>query len=198
MDRALLIYLAAELVVLVPLFYNNLGAADNYAFQAVVFAAVLIGRSLARALDDPERRTWGVAAATLATLLIAARDFQFVELAWRTRAADRAALREMLDEPPVSSSRKDQIYFVDRPEHNRLFGSRSLAHDEFAYQAFEAVGAAESRSSWLGPALRSGEVHVVVVPDDRATVLGLRETLPELGYHPAARHGEYRVWERMQ
>ena len=113
-------------------------------------------------------------------MLIAARDFQFVELAWRTRAADRAALREMLrSRPPVVILRRRiRIYFVDRPEHNRLFGNRALAHDEFAYQAFEAVGVAESRSSWLEPALRTGEVHVVVVPDDRTTVLGLREIPP--------------------
>ena len=195
MDRLLLIYLAAEVLALFPLFYNNLGAADNYAFQAVVFAGILMGRCLARALDDPESWTWGLAAAGLASLMIAARDFQFVELAWRTRTADRTAIREMIKQPPVSRRDRDEIYFVDRPEHNRLFGSRSLAHDEFAHGEFEAAGAAEPRSSWLKSALESGKIHVVVVPDGRTTVIGLRETLPELGYEAAGRYGDYRVWE---
>ena len=129
-------------------------------------------------------------------MIIAARDFQFVELVWRTRTEDRGTLRELLSRPLVSDRKKDGIYFVDRPDLNRLHGNRRLAHDEFVYGAFETVGFAEPRSLWLKAALETGEVQVVVIPDERTTVSGLQESLPELGYHPAGRFGRYRVWER--
>ncbi len=135
--------------------------------------------------------------AAVASLIIAARDLQFVELAWRTRTEDRAALRELLSRPPVSLRGNDEIHFVDRPDLNRLHGNRGLVHDEFAYGAFETVGVAEPRSMWLKSAMETGEVHVVVIPDERTTISGLHESLPELGYHRAGRFGVYSVWERL-
>lgn len=197
LDRLLLIYTAAEVAAQFPLYYFNAGAADNYVFQAVVFASVMMGRCLARLLDKLDGRIWGLTLAALTSSIIAARDFQFVELVWRTRTEDRYALRELLSRPPGSRRKKDGIYFVDRPDLNRLHGNRRLAHDEFAYNAFEAVGVAEPRSVWLKSALETGEVQLVVIPDDRTTVSGLQESLPDLGYHPAGRFGVYRVWERV-
>ena len=60
LDRLLLIYIAAEVAAQFPLYYFNSGAADNYVVQAVVFASVVMGRGLARLLDDPDGRIWGL------------------------------------------------------------------------------------------------------------------------------------------
>ena len=196
LDRLLLIYTTAEVASQIPLYYYNSGAADNYMFQAVIFASVLMGRSLARRLEEPDGRTWGLTLAALASLIIANRDFQFVELMWRTRNEDRVALRELLSRPPISSIEKDGIYFVDRPDLNRLHGNRHLVHDEFVYGAFETVGVAEPRSLWLRSALETGAVHFVIVPDDRQTLSGLKESLPKMGYRAVGRFGVYRLWER--
>jgi hypothetical protein len=197
LELLLMIYVVAEAAALVPLYYYNLGAADNYALQGVVFAAVLTARWLARILSDAGGRARNLIAVAGAALLLAGRDFQFVELAWRARAENRAALQAVRNHPPLRHRGNDAVYFVDRPEYNRLYGNQRLAHDEFVYGAFEAVGAAEPRSRWLRSALvKTGAVHVVVVPDARATIPGLRESLPELGYRLVGQSGVYRVWER--
>ncbi len=83
LDSLLIIYLAAELAALVPLFAFNLGAADNYALQGVVFASVLLGRSLARLVCERDARTPALIAVAAASMILAARDLQFVELEWR-------------------------------------------------------------------------------------------------------------------
>jgi hypothetical protein len=196
LDSQLFVYLAAELAALVPLFYYNRGAADNYAFQAVVFASVLLGRCLARILGDPEVGTWSLICLAAASIILAARDIQFVELQWRARSENRAFLDAMLKSPPVSRSRPEEIYFVDRPQYNRLYGNRQLIHDEWVYGAFEAAGAASPRSHWLKSALACGVVRVVVLPDSQEVVAGVPGSLPVLGYRPSGRFGSYRVWER--
>jgi hypothetical protein len=102
----------------------------------------------------------------------------------------------MLSRPPISHCKNEEIDFVDWPDLNRLHGNRWLVHDEFAYGAFETIGDAELRSVWLKSALETGEVHVVVIFDDRMTVSGIHEFLPELGYRRAGCMGVYKVWER--
>jgi hypothetical protein len=196
LERWLMVYLVAEILALVPLYYYNLGAADNYALQGIVFGAILMGRCLARLIADPEGRAVGSIAVAIAALLIAARDVQFVELVWGSRAQNRADLLALRTHPPIRDRAADAIYFVDRPEYNRLFGNPRLAHDEFVYGAFEAVGAAEPKSEWLKSALASGTVQIVVMPEARTEIPGLRESLPDLGYRFAGRYGIYRVWER--
>jgi hypothetical protein len=196
LDWWLIVYLATELGALAPLFYYNRGAADNYALQAVVFASVLLGRCLARLFGDPEARTGSLIAVAVASMILAAREVQFSHLAWRAREANRAALQGMRESPLFGSWRPEEIYFVDRPEYNRLYGNRRLIHDESVYGAFEAAGAAAPRSTWLKTAIEHRPVHVVVVPDARFLVEGVPGSLPDMGYHPVAHFGHYRVWER--
>lgn len=192
LDRIVLVLLAAEAIAFVPLCLFNRGAADNYALQAVVFAAVLSGRALRRALDATTAPRWRLAPIGLAVLVVLGRDVQLVEGEVRIRIDDRAALGRIA----ADADRRGETYFVGFPQFNRLHGRVELAHDEWLYGAFESVGAAEPRERWLRPALADGPIRQVVLADDSTSVPGLRQTLPELGYARSGRFGPYRVWRR--
>jgi hypothetical protein len=196
LDGLLLIYLGVELAALVPLCLFNLGAADNYALQAVVLASILLARAADRALREVPARAWVPVGLGLAALVVLARDVQSIEIAARTRRQDRAALSALLDDPRVGRRSGGDYYFVGLPQHNRLLGRPELAHDEWLYGAFESVAAAEPRESWLRPALEGDPVRKVVVPDDQGRIPGLADDLPGLGYARVAQFGPYRVWER--
>lgn len=198
-DASLWAYLAVELAMFVPLCLFNQGAADNYALQAVVFAAVLIGRGLGRATFEIEARVparaWRLAPIAVAALIVLGRDVQMIGTDARIRRADRDTLAAVFHDPAVADLPPRSFYFTNLPQHNRVHGRSSLAHDEWLYAAFESVGAAESRESWLAPALASGPIRVVVA-DATDTVPGLAESLEGLGYERVAAHGPYHVWRR--
>ncbi len=196
LDSFLLILLAAELLALVPLCLFNRGAADNYALQATILACILIGRSLSRALDDMGAPALRPILIVIATMVLLARDLQFVELSARCWREERAILRSMFASRILAHRSPEERYFVDLPQYNRLFGRVDLAHDEWLYGAFEAVGAAEPRSRWLRSALANGPVHQVIVPSPEEKVPGLEESLTNIGYINITQFGQYRVWER--
>jgi hypothetical protein len=194
LDALILTYFFAELISLVPLFLFNGGSAENYVLQAIVFACVLVGRALARAV---ERTTWrGMLALMLAAVLLFVRDAKLVAHSVLTDRRDRAAIRAMLADPRLALHPRDECYFVDMPQHNRRFGAVGLIHDEWLFGAFETTGDAEPRSAWLRAALVDGRVRTIIAADERMTIPGLRETLPELGYVMVRQYGRYRVWAR--
>jgi hypothetical protein len=200
LDAALLAYLGAEVALTALLCRGSTGAWVNYAMQAVVFAAILTGRGLARGASRPAVPGWWRVAVVAGALVLLAADARLVAISARHRSAEKAALRALLADPRIRFESPDGLYFVGYPQHNRTYGRAELAHDEWLYQAYEALGAAEPRDRWLARALNDGPVRVVVVPlDGRKTlreVPGLSRSLPELGYRPLAAFGRYRAWAR--
>jgi hypothetical protein len=194
LDAALLLYFVAEACALVPLCLYNKGAAGNYALQALVFFCVLVGRALARVV--PCRAGFRAAPVVIAAALLLAKDAKYVAHSVSCERGDRASLRAVLSDPAVARRRPGERYFVDRPQHNRRFGAVGLIHDEWLFDAYEAVGCVEPRSRWLRAALTSGPVRTVIEPDGRQDVPGLTEPLPDLGYDLVSRFGGYRVWVR--
>ena len=196
LDFLVSIYLLAEMASLLPLCLYNKGSADNYALQAVILACVLIGRAVDRVLADQTRFSWRPAPLILASFVVLARDLQYIEMGISSRLREQAILHSMFSNSEIAGQPPSRIYFVDRLALNRSHGNLSVAHDEWLYGAFERVGAADPRSLWLRSALATGSVHYVVMPDESATVPGLDEPLPELGYSLAQRIGDYSIWKR--
>lgn len=201
LDRVLALCLAAELVGTVLLCRGSTGAWVNYAMQAVVFAAILTARALGRLTELPRPRPYAAAALVGALILLAA-DTRLAGVSAAHRREERAALRALLADPRIRFEAPDGLYFVGFPQHNRMYGRAELAHDEWLYTAYEALGAAEPRQEWLRRRLTDGSVRLVVVPlIGRTTgfeLPGISQTLPEMGYTPLAAVGRYRAWMRRE
>jgi hypothetical protein len=138
-------------------------------------------------------------AATILVLPLA--DARLVAISAQTRSEEHRAIRALLDDPVVASTLADERYFVGYPQHNRRFGNVALAHDEWLYEAFESIEAAEPRDRWLRNAVTQGPVRLVVVPHDGKRdplfVPGVADPLPALGYREEpTTHGRYHVWTR--
>ena len=192
LDATLGAYWAAELILVVLLSRVTTGAWINYAIQAIVFAAVLTARVLARALDaaSSNRQTLPAALAALAVLASALMD---VKEAASRRRAEHAALTQIFllaGQPPSA------FFFVDRPGLNRVHGRLDLVYDDWLYPVFESLRLAEPRSRWLRPMLTAGPVQVVVLDSEIPRLDGISETLPALGYLSAIRFGPFMVWSR--
>ena len=205
LDGALGLFLLVELVMLVPLCLFNAGAAYNYALQAIVFACVLVGRALDRLFADSAvvsttsivpRWRFGLVAAAVGMIGLALNDVRLMAQDAGLRNREEAAVAALLAESEASDCPPEARYFVGRQHWNRLLGSRALIHDDWLYGAFEQVEVAEPRATWLRSAIADGPIRQVVVPDDGATVPGIPEPLPALGYHRAAKHGDFRLWVR--
>jgi hypothetical protein len=191
-DRMLIGYIAAEMVLVVILSRISTGAWINYAIQAVIFAAVSTGRALSRALEgSPSRRlTLPASVAVLALLGSALTD---VKEAGSRRRSERAELARLFADAPYPSS---AFFFADRPGLNRTRGRLDLVFDDWLYPVFESLKMAEPRSRWLRSLLTAGPIRVVVIASDRPRIDGIPETLTELGYRRTGRFGEFRVWSR--
>jgi hypothetical protein len=196
LDRLLAVLLAAEVVALVPLCLYNKGAADNYALQAVVLAAALVGRMLDRALLGISGAIVPRLAFMLVAGLLLANDLRLIRHVERCRRAESEAVAALLEDPRVGSFPARQRYFAGDQEFNRLFGRRDLIHDEWLYGAFEAIGAAEPRSAWLREAISQGPVKQVVLAHEAPRVPGIDGSLAELGFERVAAEGAYTVWVR--
>lgn len=207
LDALLLFYLAAELAATAVLCKGSTGAWVNYAMQTVVWASLLVGRGLGRLLEQGAEqcsravlRQLLTATAALAAAGLLLTDTRLTVRSARNRVVDREAVARLIEELPVAGDRPDALYFVGAPDHNRIYGSLSLAHDEWLYTAFEAVGAAELRRQWLQDALVGGSVRYVIEPFDPrrspGLVPGLVSRLPELGYELYLAGDRYLVWER--
>lgn len=195
LDAALIAFAGAELVLTVPLCLGSQGAWTNYALSALVYAAVLTGRLLARTLAQPPLPAWRMAPLGLAALAFLASDLRLARHVLHHRAAERAELVRLLDDPSLELHERDHVYFSNATQLNREFGRVALTHDEWLYAALEQLNAAEPRSVWLKAAL-TGPVDRVVVAHEPPFVLGVNEPLPDLGYRRVAESGRYRVWRR--
>jgi hypothetical protein len=163
--------------------------------QAVVFAAVLMGRSIER-LGRSAAAWRRLIPLSLAAGLLFAADVRLVWISGRARASDRMALQAIFADPHIGASAPGELYFVGAPQHNRRFGRLDLAHDEWLYTAFEALGAAEPREHWLRSALVTGTVRHVIAPRNCLDIPGLAEPIPALGYDLVGDFDRYLVWER--
>jgi len=106
---------------------------------------------------------------------------------------ERAGLARVSNVLRRSSS---EIFFVDLPGANRLYGRLDLVYDPWLYPAFESIGLAEPRSIWLEQALSTGPVRAVVSTSISPRINGVERTLNELGYGDPIRVGDFFVWQR--
>ncbi|HWE36009.1 MAG TPA: glycosyltransferase family 39 protein [Isosphaeraceae bacterium] len=196
LDAILGLFLVAETAAMVPLCLNSTGSWVNYALEPVVLGAVLVARALDRVVSSGSG--WRLGPVVLASAALLAADVRLVRISAGNRAKDREALRTLLADPALGP--RESRYFVAVPQYNRLYGRAELAHDDWLYSSFEAVGAAEPRSGWLRSALTTGPVRRVVVANDPhrdpMLVEGLAEPLPLLGYRKVDRFGRFDLWER--
>lgn len=190
-DRLLLVLLAVEVIVLIALGRTSSGAWINYGISALVDAAVLLARSLARLpVAFGGFRQVLVALALLAILASALMDAK-VELS--RRRIERDALNAMfasLDLP------RSTYFFADRPGLNRMIGRLDIVYDDWLYPAFERARRAEPRSRWLRRFLESPTAVVVVLESDRHDVDGVPVPLSALGFELAGKYGGFRAWIR--
>ncbi|MHB1558755.1 MAG: hypothetical protein ACYC61_14980, partial [Isosphaeraceae bacterium] len=191
--RLLLGLLAVEVIVLIALSWTSSGAWINYGLSAMVTAAVLTARTLARvpAASSSLRRTLP-ALASLAILSSALMDAK-VEL--NRRRIEQKALNDMFVALGVPRS---TYFFADRPGLNRMIGRLDMVYDDWLYAAFERAREAEPRSRWLRSFLEApSAATVVVLESDRREVDGVPVPLEALGFEPAGRYGSFRAWSRI-
>jgi hypothetical protein len=196
LDAVLLPFILLDLALMVKLCLNSAGGWYNYALQPVVFAAIIGGRWLDRALDQPVPR-WKKALVGVSAVVVMVSVTRNVVASSMARRDHNVALMTLLDDPHIRSRPSSERYFAGGLQHcNRRFGQMRLTHDEWLYRAFEAISAVNPRSNWLRAALTTGPVHQVVVPWDDPYVPGVPDSLPLLGYRPIDRFGRYQVWDR--
>jgi hypothetical protein len=201
LDRWLGIAMLLELLLMVRLCLNSSGAWFNYALQALVYGAVLIGRGLDRAtaMDQPLSRLLPVGVAALALVVV---DGRLVSKGIIIRREALALRERLLVDPLVASLPRSARYFPGTYQHyNWRIGHASLTHDEWLYQAFEAIREAEPRQVWLRNMLKDGPIRLVVTEPggmnpDTARVAGVSEPLTTLGYQPSGRVGRFALWVR--
>jgi hypothetical protein len=193
LDAGLWVYLAGEVGLFTVLSRMSTGSWSNYAIQSVVFMSVLTARAVARVVADASspRILWPVALAVLGVLASTANAL--FETGRRSQV-DRAAVAAILTHvghPPSA------VFFSDRPGLNRVNGRLELVYDAWLYPVFEHVGLAVPRSQWLGPALASDPIRVVVNPTPSSRMDGVASTLHALGYRQAFHLGSsFYVWTR--
>jgi hypothetical protein len=164
----------------------------------VVYASILIARAVDRVLRESNAR-FGLAWIVLGMLIVLAASARLVAISAINRADARDQLRFVLADPIVSNTPPESRFFVSFPQFNRMYGRTGLAYDHWLYSSFEATGSAEPRQDWLSAALR-GPIRVVVdssePPSDPGVVPGVKETLPQLGFHLIQQYGKFAVWHR--
>jgi hypothetical protein len=195
------LHVGLEALVMLKLTVDSSGAWFNYAIPGSISACVLIAVWLDAALAA---RRGVVAALTLvgASLLLAVTDARLVQLGLRLEETSGQAWNELAGEAAFLRHVPDRRYFSGALAHyNRQAGRARLVHDEWLYRAFEAVGAAEPRTDWLGRELASGSVDLVVVsvpPGEPVPthVPGVAAGLPELGFACVGTTSHFGLWER--
>jgi hypothetical protein len=191
-DRALWIYLAAELAVVSILARMSTGAWLNYGIQAVVFFGVLTARVLWRVFENAPmpRALLTIGLAALVVLIGSIGDAMTIA---GMRRVERLALTKILDEIGGTAT---ELFFVARPGDNRVNGRLDLVYDDWLYPVFESIHQAEPRSTWLRHALTVGTIRYVVNTSDSPNIDGLGEPLPRLGYVRDFMVGPFYVWRR--
>jgi hypothetical protein len=193
-ETALWAYLAAELALAAVLCKMSTGAWYNYAIQGVVFACVLVARSLARGFAIARSRGPLLAAALAASAVpaFALTDLNQVFGRRLSEQIQTGVLLRSLKRP------SRELFFVDRPGDNRLRGRTDLVYDPWLYPVFESSGQAEPRQTWLARELAGGAIRIVLATSPRPDIDGITPTLPELGYRRPVQFGAYFVWVRVE
>ena len=191
-DTALWAYLAAELVLVAVLCKLSTGAWYNYAIQAVVFACVLVARSLAQSFEIARSRG-PLLAAALAASAVPAFALTDLDRVFGTRLSEQTQMGLLLRSLKRPSR---ELFFVDRPGDNRIRGRTDLVYDPWLYPVFESSGQAEPRQKWLTRELAGGAIRFVLATSPRPEIDGITPTLPELGYRGSVQFGPYFVWVR--
>ena len=194
LDKALCLFAAAEIAIVVPLCLASTGAWVNYAVQGIVFAAILTGRALVRACDVARLR---MSLAALAVAALALVCFGLKE-AYDTYA--RMRFERLKSELIVTNlpERTSDLYFASDPGRNRQYGRTDLVFDPWLYPVFESVHGAEPRPTWLRSALTDGSVRFVITTSKDPRIDGLNERLTRLGYAPRFEVGSLYVWEQVR
>jgi hypothetical protein len=191
-EGVLWLYVAGELGLLLLLCLASDGAWINYAAEASVLASIVAGRVLARAWNRaicPQAR-WAGRLAALAVLTSACLELK------ETAASgmlERAGLARSFD---LSMAPRPDLFFLDRPGYNRLYGRMELVYDYWLYPVFESLGLAEPRTLWLRQALADDRMRTVLTLSRSPRIDGVAQTLPELGYRPVGRLGPFLVCQR--
>jgi hypothetical protein len=202
LDKELRLLLGGEAILTAFLCWGSLGAWINYGILGVLFACVLIGRSIARRCgpESAPRRVWVLG---IAGSLVLGVDLWSGQRFVRNFVNEELTIDYIMRDPRIRSRSPSEIYFLGLPQYNRQLGRLDLAHDEWLYGLYERVGAAEHRGRWLRPALLDA-VRIVIVPSDPPIPIpldppvppGLAEPLSRLGYDRILTFGRYQVWER--
>lgn len=191
--------LGVEVALAVVMCSGSMGAWVNYFAPAAVLASALVGRGMVRAV----RSSGGVGRRLVIVAALVglwARNLDLVRDSTLNRIEGRATANVVLEDPALEGLTRDEIYFAGFPDRNRRYGNRDLAHDEWLYDQFEALEAAEPRSEWLQPALEHGPIRAVIVSADGkrdpGKVPGVKPRLPEMGYELTRQIGGTCVWVR--
>jgi hypothetical protein len=191
-DNALLVYLAAESLMVVILSRASNGAWVNYGIQAVIFASILTARALDRACDlVPSTRA--LLSFVLASLAVIGSVIREAATTAIDRRYDQGALARIFEHYRRPTS---EFFFLGRPGDNRVYGKQSLVYDDWLYPVFESIHLAEPRSAWLTQALVADGISYIVTTSESTTIEGLGRSFRELNYHRGIKVGTFRVWER--
>lgn len=184
-------------------FAGSEGAWTNYAFQAIVLTAILIGRGLGRLFQRPmgrlleSPRAWAnLAVVAVAVLLLAANTGWICARRVGWRYEDRQAWAELVQDKSIAPFCQAETYVGSDPGYNRLYGRPDLTHDEWAYSVVERLGKAPVRSEWLREAIEEGPIHRIVLIGEAEGLPGIPVGLSRLGYRQVAHHGRFHVWDR--
>ncbi len=205
LDGVLWVAFAAEVAAMIPLCLNSDGSWVNYALPAIVWGSILLARGSATILQGakPTRlRTLAIPLAAVSVLL--ANDVRLTAKTASMQHDEAHMLSQVLLDPIVAGTPRDQRYFVGMPQGNRLHGRKSLAYDDWLYRQYEAMGIVEPRAQWLLRVLAPGgepdSVRVLVIGSKLSTLdvppQGLPADPPELGFHLYQQYGKYVVWVR--
>ena len=192
LDRALWIYMAAELGLVWILIRASTGAWINYGIQLVIFASIVTARALGRGRGCATSPIASLPIALAALVVLIAMCVN-AKLTYRRYEVDRLALQRIFAHYDRPSS---EFFFVDRPGQNRVYGQLELVYDHWLYPVFESNHLAEPRSNWLRRELTSDRIHFIVNIAASNRLDGLGESLPELGYVPGIQVGSMYVWRR--
>lgn len=204
LDGVLWLAFAAEVAAMVPLCLNSDGAWINYALPAVVWGSILLARGCAAILQGTKPIQLRTLAIPVAAVVVLLGDIHYTAVNVIRQRDEAHMLGQVLNDPIVAATPRDQRYFVGMPQGNRLYGRKSLVYDDWLYRQYEAIGVVEPRSRWLlrvlAPSRAADSVRVLVI-GSKSTASndpheGLPATPPELGFDLYQQYGKYAVWVR--
>ena len=200
LDSILGLAFAAEVAAMVPLCLNSDGSWVNYALPATVWGSILLARGSAAILQGAKPIRLRTLAIPLAAIAVLLADLRYTAITAIMQRDEAHMLGQVLSDPIVAGTPRDQRYFVGMPQGNRLHGRKSLAYDDWLYRQYEAMGIIEPRAQWLLRVLATDSVRVLIIGSKSSGLNdhpeGLPVEPPELGFHLYQQYGKYAVWVR--